>query len=67
MNFDLNKSFDDGYIVSVYDLEKDYEEIHNIKNKIEKKKVNSNINFIKKEFYLLKNDIKKNDFKKFIK
>lgn len=62
MNLNLNKSFEDGVIHSIYDLEKDKDEIYNLKDKIENKKINYELKMIKKEFEKLQQDFKINNF-----
>ncbi|MBQ8192741.1 MAG: sulfatase-like hydrolase/transferase [Bacilli bacterium] len=63
MNLNVHKSFEEGTIHSVYDLKKDKEELHNLKNIVDMNKIKMELQIIKKEFESLKKDVKKNNFK----
>lgn len=62
MNLNVHKDFDFGTLHSVYDLEKDIDELHNLKNTIDKSLIKKELSIIKDEFDKLKEDTKKNNF-----
>jgi len=63
MEFDMNKDFKDGKMISIYDIQKDMLETKNLKNKNNiKLRITNEIKILEQEFNELKRDIKKNNF-----
>lgn len=62
MNLNAYKSFEDGNIISVYDLKIDKSELYNLKETIDKKIIAKELSILRTEFEALKKDISKNNF-----
>ena len=63
MVLNINKDFNDGIIHSVYDLNTDKLELHNLKDTIDKTVIKHELSIIEKEFNELKKDAKKHNFR----
>lgn len=63
MDLNINKEFEDGKLKAVYDLKIDKEELHDLKDTIDRSVISKELNIIKKEFELLKEDAKKHNFR----
>lgn len=57
-----NKTFEELDLYAIYDLKEDPDELYNLKDKIDKRKIKKELDIIRREFEILREDMNNNNF-----